>query len=182
MPGSCRICAGSPSAVGDSSDVAAFEMIVHEPRGLHEGVHRRRADEPKAAPLELLREALSTRASRPAARRAVWVESIVAAVRSSRRAPTALRAARAPRLRCRSWPRSCRGGGRSRASASSRSTSSLVELGDALDREPRERLPEALALAQDRQPREPGLERPRATSSSNSASSPRCSRPHSSSW
>src|SRR6185436_19758174 len=34
----------------------------------------------------------------------------------------------------------------------------LVEVGDALDREPGERLPEALPLAQDREPREAGLE------------------------
>ena len=34
----------------------------------------------------------------------------------------------------------------------------LVEVGDALDREPGERVPEALPLAQDRQPREAGLE------------------------
>ena len=34
----------------------------------------------------------------------------------------------------------------------------FVEPGDAFDREARERLPETLALAQDRQPREPGLE------------------------
>ena len=143
--------------VGSFSDEAALEMVVDHARRLHERVHRRRADESEAAPLQLLRE-----------RR-----------RLGRRSREIAHPGRPPRARRRSEPpdevRQAlaeleRGDGVPdrrldlAAMADDRRVGEqpldvvLVELGDALDREAGERLPKALALAEDRQPREPGLE------------------------
>src|SRR5918998_4768780 len=51
-----RIAAESPRLLHLGAHVAAREMIVHEPAGLHEGVRGRGSHEAEAAPLELLRE------------------------------------------------------------------------------------------------------------------------------
>ena len=147
---------GSP-VTSARRDEAAVEVVVDHPGRLHERVHRRRADEPEAAPLQLLRErrrlgrrrreiAHPGRPTRPRRRREPPDEVGQAAGKLERGDGIPDRrldlAAMADDRRVGEQPLHV----------------ALVEPGDALDREAGERLPEALALAQDRQPREPGLE------------------------
>ena len=150
--------ASRPAAAARHGQVG--EVVVDDAAGLHRRVDGRRADEAEARLAQLLRERLRLRASSRASRRRAR-----RGARSSRYDQTsscsgvpgfAQRDCR--RARWRSRPRSCRGGGRCRRRASSRSTSRSPKRGDALGVEAGERRAEVLALAQDRQPREPGLE------------------------
>ena len=140
---------------------AADQVVVHETHRLHERVDGRRPDEAEAARLQVARQ----RRRGVGRRRDRARESAARAARGRRReapdvAPRTIRARaarRAPRARCGSPPRSCRDGGRCPASASRRATSRAPKRATRCGIEVAEGAAEVLALAQDRQPREPRL-------------------------
>ena len=153
--------AAARSASTASRTTAAGDVVVDDPRRLHQRVRRRRADEAKAAPLELARERLGLGRRRPACRRASPARGAVG--RPARRTTAARSASRPPRCsatvaralaivasilpRWRMIP----------ASPSSRCTSSSPKRRDRRRLEAAEDLAKARALAQDRDPRQARL-------------------------
>ena len=133
-------------------------MVVDQPARLHERVADRRADEPEAAPLELLAHRLGGRRSRPAARPAAvqwFCTGDPVDERSTGRPPG--RRARATPWRCRP-PRSTLARLRTMpGSARQRSTSSSPKAATTAGSKPAKHRAVALALVQDRRPRQPGL-------------------------
>ena len=135
-------------------------MVVDDTARLHRGVHRRRADEAEARCAQTLCE----RRRRGRRSEPVGVATAAPSGRGEHPARRARPAAFPPhatppsRARSRSSPRSCPGGGRSRRPRAAASTSRFPNRRDRFGVEPAERLAERIALAQDRQPREPRLE------------------------
>jgi hypothetical protein len=143
--------------------IAAVEVVVHESHRLHEGVDGSRTDEPPAAPLEVLREL-------PRFRCLGHLEESVPG--QPARSGVGLRLAapdvggeRALFLHELDGPRGVVDRRLDLAAvaddpgvAQKSLDISLAEARDLLEVEARERLPEVLALAQNRQPREAGLE------------------------
>ena len=148
------------SASTSSRTDAAVEVVVDDADRLHQRVGRGRADEAEAAPLELLRQRLRLgRRGRDVGagpRRALAIGPERPDERRSDSPPAAS-------------SRAARGVGDRRLDLGPVADDpgvgeqaldvALAEPGDALDVEAVERVAEVLALAQDREPREPGLER-----------------------
>ena len=133
------------------------------PDRLHRGVHRRRTDEAESETEQRLRAAPSTRAvvagmsanERGALRRPLRLERPDAARRASRTSP---RRDQRRAWRSRSSLRSCRGAARCPRPAAAARRRVLPKRATLAASKPLNARAEVLALAQDRQPRESGLE------------------------
>ena len=156
--------ARSPAAA-PATDRAGRQVVVDDAARLHRRVGGRRADEPEAERLELLGQRPALRRSAPA-RPPTWPAARRRAVgaydhsTSSSVRPAACSAPQRAgvgdrRLDLGAVPHDAGVGHEPRDVV-------VVELRDDLGVEPGERRPERRPLAQDRDPREPGLERPRA--------------------